>query len=96
MLAYYPSDPGTQGAIMTLLAGMCQSREALDWLVNQMVNRVGAWKGPAELRGVLCSRFKPADGVEADSSIPGLRPADSEQLYLERHNAIREMEKTAP
>ena len=52
--------------------------------------------GPTELRGVLCWRFKPADEIEADSSIPGFRPADSGKLYIELHNAIREMEKTAP
>jgi hypothetical protein len=81
---------------MALLAQMCPSREALDWLVDQMVNRVGIWKGPAELRGVLCWHFKPADGSEAESSIPGFRPADSEQLCIERHKAIREMETAAP
>jgi hypothetical protein len=84
MLSYYPTDPGAHAAIMELLAKMCPSREALIWLVDAMVNRVGAWKGPAELRGVLCWRFTPADGVEASSSVPGFTPADGEALTLER------------
>jgi hypothetical protein len=58
--------------------------------------RFGIWNGLAELRGVLCCRFKPPDGIEANSSIPGFRPADSEQFYIEQHKAICEMEAGAP
>ncbi len=52
MLAFYPQDGQAQGAIMALLARMCPDTEALNWLVDAMVNRVGTWRGPAEMRGV--------------------------------------------
>lgn len=85
MLQYYPTDPMTQAAIQELLAKMCPSLEALEWLTNTMVNRVGTWKGSLELRGALCWRYRPDDGVEANCSLPGFRPEDGEQISLERH-----------
>ncbi len=84
MCSFYPSDPGVQGAIMALLAQICPSLEALNWLTDTMVNRIGTWKGPAELRGILCWRYRPADGIEADSSSSGFTPADGEALWLGR------------
>jgi hypothetical protein len=84
MLTFYPPDPEAQAAIMELLARMCPHREALQWLVDQMVNCVGTWKGPMELRGVLCWHYPPADGIEANCSISGFTPADGERLTLER------------
>ncbi len=96
MLAFYPSDPEAQAAVMELLAKICPDREALEWLVDTMINKVGTWKGPTELRGVLCWRYPPADGVEADSSIRGFTPADGESLSIERHNELRQLEKAAP
>ncbi len=92
MLAFYPTDAGAQGAVMELLGKMCPSREALEWLVDQTVNKVGAWKGPAELRGVLCWKFKPADGVEADSSVPGFTLADGMRISTERHEELHQVE----
>jgi hypothetical protein len=85
MLQYFPADDGARAAIMRLLARMVPHREALIWVVRTMVDRVGAWKGPMELRGVLCTRFRPADGVEAFSTIAGFRAEDSEAAYLEEH-----------
>ena len=95
MLAYYPTDPEAQAAVMELLAKMVPSREALTWLVDTIINRVGQWKGPSELRGVLCWRFAPADGVEVDSSIVGFRPEDGERLSIEQHEEIRQLEKSS-
>jgi len=85
MCAYFPSDEGVRAAIMRLLARMVPDRQALLWLVQAYTDRIGKWHGPAELRAVLCTRFRPADGVEAFSSLPGFRPEDSEEQYLEQH-----------
>ena len=73
-LEFFPSDPGTRAAIGLLLAKMCPHREALDWLVAEMVNHVGKWHGPTELRGLLCTRYKPSDDVEETCSLPGYTP----------------------
>lgn len=89
LLRYFPSEPGTQAALIRLLAKMCPHKQALTWLVDTMVNRVGEWKGPAELRGILCWKFKPADGIEAESVTPGFRGEDGEQQSLERHQQLK-------
>jgi hypothetical protein len=89
MLSYFPPDPGAQGAVMELLAKMCPSREALGWLIETMTNIVGEWKGPAELRGLLCTQFRPADGIERSCSIPGFRPDDFEAKHYDEHQAIK-------
>lgn len=85
MLRFFPPDPATRTEIGILLAKIVPSREALDWLVDAMVNRVGEWKGPAELRAVLCWRYRPLDGIEADSQIAGFKPSDGERLYEAAH-----------
>lgn len=90
MCEFFPSDPAVRAAIMRLLAKMCPSREALIWLVSTYTNRIGKWHGPAELRGVLCTRFRPSDGVEAYSALPGYTPDDSEAAYLEQHKQLKE------
>lgn len=96
MLSYFPSDPGVRGAIVALLAQICPHREALEWLVDAMINKVGAWKGPMELRGVLCWHYRPADGIEVDATTAGFRPVDSELAVIERHEEIKELVKAAP
>jgi hypothetical protein len=78
MLRYFPTDTMTFVAIGELLEQICGSRERLEWLVAQLVNRVGEWPGSAEVRGIFCTRFKPADGVEADCTLAGFTAADGE------------------
>lgn len=89
MLKYWPSDPATRAEIGGLLARMVPHREALQWLVRVMVDRIGEWPGPAELRALLCTRYRPADGIERDCSIPGYRPQDYEAQAIERHIALK-------
>jgi len=89
MLEYFPQNPGAQAATQRLLAKMCPSREALLWLVSTMVNRVGKWHGPSELRGVLCWKYPPADGISGDCSIAGFRPSDGEELSLNAHEQLK-------
>jgi hypothetical protein len=82
---YFPADEGARAAIMRLLARMVPHKEALQWLVTTYTNKVGKWKGPVELRAVLCTKYKPSDGVEAFSSVPGFSADDSERACLEAH-----------
>ncbi len=82
---YFPADEGARAAIMRLLARMVPHKEALQWLVTTYTNKVGKWKGPVELRAVLCTRFKPADGVEAYSQLGGFTPEESEAAQISAH-----------
>ena len=89
MLEFFPSDEGARAAIMRTLARMCPHLEALEWLVRQFCDRIGRWHGPAELRAVLCTRYRPSDGIEAFSALPGFRPEDSEQRLMEEHEQLK-------
>jgi len=81
---FFPSGEDRQ-VVMKIIEQMVPTKEALDWLVAQMVNHVGVWNGSSELRGVLCCRFRPLDGVEATCALSiGYRPSDGEQRYLEK------------
>ena len=74
---------------------MVEKPEHLAWLTDMMVNHVGEWQGPKELRGLLCSRYKPLDGIEEYTSIAGFAPADCEETgTLKRHTRrYKQMER---
>lgn len=65
MLRYFPSDAAARAGIMSLLARMVGTVDELRWLVQAMIDEVGEWQGPMELRGVFCTRYRPRDGKEA-------------------------------
>lgn len=84
ILRFWPASDNSRAEIGRLLVRMVPSKEALDWLVDAMVNRVGEWHGPVELRGVLCAKFHPVDGVEAYCSLSRtFTAAEAEAQYLE-------------
>lgn len=89
MLEFFPQEAGTRAAIMDLLAQIVPHQQALDWLVGEYVNKIGHWHGPKELRAVLCWKYKPADGIEADSALPGYRVSDGEAISLEKHEQVK-------
>lgn len=83
MLAFFPHE--ARASVMTLLRTMCPHRRALKWLVAETVNHVGKWPGPAELRGLLCTRFDAADGIDHWCTLPGYTAEEQEAKHLERH-----------
>jgi hypothetical protein len=87
MLPFFPAE--SRAAVMTLLRKMCPHRTALRWLVAEAVNHVAKWPGPAELRGILCSHYDAADGIDQWSSLPGYRAEDAEMKHLEAHEQIQ-------
>jgi hypothetical protein len=93
MLRFFPPEEATRAAIQALLVRMCPGKEALLWLVDEFVNRIGEWRGPMELRAVLSTRWMPADGIEATSEIAGYTPVDGEAKSLECHTRIKAQER---
>jgi hypothetical protein len=83
MLTFFPHD--ARASVMILLRNICPHKRALKWLVAELVNHVGKWPGPAEVRGLLCSRFDPADGIDQWCSLPGYTAEEFETKHLERH-----------
>jgi hypothetical protein len=89
MLAYYSKD--LNRPLADLLERMCPSEEALEWLVNQMVNKVGVWRGPTELRGVLCSKYNPLDRIDAWCvDTPGFSAEEGEARYFKALPSVDE------
>lgn len=91
-LAMFPNDQHAREEIMRIIERMVGTKEQLDWLVSSMIDRVGEWKGPREMRGIFCTRFKPLDGIESYASAAGFTPADSESLCLVAHSGYKRLE----
>jgi hypothetical protein len=86
MLPFFPTE--SRGAVMALLGKMCPYRTALRWLVAEATNHLDRWPGPAELRGLLCTRYDAADGVDQWCSLPGYRAEDAEEKHYEQHKQL--------
>jgi len=87
LLKYFPSGEGERLLVMRILERMVPTVEALNWLANRLLNEVGEWPGPKELRGLLCVRYTPLDGVVVDCSLVGFSAADLERASLYRRIA---------
>ena len=80
-IPYFPNDSGAQLAIMRQLEKFVSGAAELRWLVDTAISVMRDWKGVPELRGLYCTRFRPADGREANCSLPGYTPEESEARY---------------
>lgn len=77
IVRYFPSDRIAREIIIRDLESMVPSVEALRWLTNAFIRQVGVWTSAKELRGILCSRYTPRDGILAIAETPGFRPEDA-------------------
>ena len=88
MLRFFPADEFAKAAVMQLLERMATDAEQVNWLVRTILENYDEWPGPRELRAVYCTRFKPADGVEADL-VSGRLAAKIEMRAIEAHEATK-------
>jgi hypothetical protein len=65
LLKFFPSDPGARLELAKLVARMASTEQQVEWLVQRTVALCNEWPGPLGLRQIFCSKFKPADGIEA-------------------------------
>jgi hypothetical protein len=80
-IPYFPKERGARLGIMRAMEKFVSGPLELRWLIDTAVGRMRGWSGVAELRGLYCTRFKPKDGIEERSTIPGFTEADSEEAY---------------
>jgi len=66
-LAFFPKEVGARMAIGDAVRGMCPSVEALQYLVRMAIQHYTTWDecGVPGLRQIVCTKFRPADGIEA-------------------------------
>lgn len=69
ILKFFPADNVARAEILKLICEMASTNEQIDWLVNRARSLWNEWEGPRELRAILCSKFRPADGIEAYSQL---------------------------
>src|ERR1019366_8314517 len=68
LLRFFPSDEDAKTCLFLLVGRMCSNEDQVRWLVQRTMAICNEWPGPVGLRQVLCSKFKPADGIEAGST----------------------------
>jgi hypothetical protein len=93
-LATIPFFPeGSRASVMNELRRMVPHRRALDWLVKTAVARCKKWPGMSDLRGLLCTRWDAADGIdEPNCGIPGYTAEECEARYLELHERLKSLD----
>lgn len=84
-MRFFPSAEGARIAIGTQIQSMCSDVKQAAWLANRVLTLYGEWPGLREIRAVLCSKFKPADGIEANSTVyldgmPAEKPGEFKSL----------------
>jgi hypothetical protein len=70
VLKFFPADQTARTEIMLMACKMAQANADIAWLANRCLELWNEWEGPREMRAVFCSRFRPADGIEAYSQLP--------------------------
>lgn len=89
-IPFFPRE--SRATVITHLRKMCPHKRALRWLVDTAVTNCRQWPGIAEIRGLLCSRFDAADGIDQPNcSIPGFSAEDAEARYLARHDELKQI-----
>lgn len=88
-LKFFPAGSASaKEVVMKLLDKMVATQEQLAWLMDMQINRVGVWEGPAQVRALFCTRFRPVDGTEGEiCTLPGFTPAECEAAFYERQAA---------
>lgn len=90
-LRFFPSDAGARTAVAKLIDRMARTAAEVRWLTATMVDQVGEWQGPKELRGIFCQRFAPADGIEAASTHPKFSPEANETRSIAAHESVKQL-----
>lgn len=90
-LPFFPQE--ARSSVMIFLSKACPSRTALLWLVEEAVNHVSRWPGLAELRGLLCTRYTPADGIDHWCTLPGYTATEALNRHLEQHEQIKAQDR---
>jgi len=97
LLPFFPAGEVSMSLVMTELDRIAHSPERLTWLVDTTMAKCAKWEGPAQLRALYSTRWKPADGIEGGTcTIAGHTPADSESQVLEQHYSKKELPAKHP
>lgn len=93
VIPFFPTDEDDKAEIIRTVEDMIGDevlfgstpQQRIDWLVKATIDAMREWKSIPELRGILCWRWKPADGKEGFSTLPGYSPEDSESCAISEY-----------
>ena len=77
-IPYFPQSAGAKVAIGAHIGKFVSDSKKLRWLIDSAIVAMGEWRGIPELRGLYCTRYKPADGVEGICTLAGYSPEELE------------------
>lgn len=69
ILKFFPADETARTELLSFVCEMAHTNEQVEWLVTRARQLWNEWQGPRELRAIFCSKFRPADGIEAYSDL---------------------------
>lgn len=95
ILKFFPADDVARAEILKLICEMTTTNEQIDWLVNRARSLWNEWEGPRELRAIMCSKFRPADGIEVYSQLAqfaGGIPAEKQRTPQIEGPALKKLE----
>lgn len=91
VIPFFPDAEIPLTIILRLMRDMINTVDELDWLTTTACNTMQKWEGFAQLRGLFCARFKPADGLFTVCTIPGFTGRElleaASVSYLERQTS---------
>lgn len=97
LIPFFPQSGEAFDALVRLVGKMAETEDQVQWLVDRMMlNPYPKWPGPAEMRAVFCTRFKPKDGYSIVGSVvsPGeivpnqLNKGEPEYKKIERGEPV--------
>lgn len=83
MLKFFPTHRDAISELAEILREMCSDKEALDWLVSEVMTKLTDWPGPAGIRSILCGKFRPRDGAFSYLDVPGYRRTGSDYPLMD-------------
>jgi hypothetical protein len=93
LIPFFPKDEISQRIIATELEKFVNTDVELSWLTSVACGSMRDWEkggGLPELRGIFCTRFKPADGIQQYCTTPGFRAEDREAEFFAKEREENE------
>jgi hypothetical protein len=91
MLKFFPAEAGAREAIMHLIDRMASNVEQVLWLEEAASVQFNDWPGPHDLRCLFCTRWKPADGHEANFPVGHRISMENEMRAIEESNDYKKL-----
>ena len=66
VIPFFPKEEIGLHLVAEAMLKFVGTEQQLDWLMHKAIDTLSKYEGIPQLRGIFCSRFPPADGIEAD------------------------------